>query len=111
MADNKSFFSEPIRVIATSPVVKIGAQTMHELCIQLKENPIVKKNEQTGNSEKVEFEAFELQDIESAFEQIELVSYGEIKKVLIGETAIILKAFASGNSVGGTIWHVEYNKQ
>jgi len=39
------------------------------------------------------------------------VSYGEIKNVIVGDTVITLKAFASGNSVGGTIWHLEYNKQ
>jgi Cft2 family RNA processing exonuclease len=27
-----------------------------------------------------------------------------------GSTDIILKALPSGNSVGGTAWHIEYNK-
>lgn len=39
-----------------------------------------------------------------------MVSYQEIKRLVIGSTEIILKALPSGNSVGGTAWHLEYNK-
>ena len=31
----------PQKVMATSPVVKMGAQSMNELCIILKENPLI----------------------------------------------------------------------
>lgn len=38
------------------------------------------------------------------------MSYQEIKNFRIGDTLIVVKAYPSGNSVGGTIWHIEYNK-
>ena len=73
----------------------MGAQSLNELCIMLKENPIVldrkhsgsgkggdvgmddKKAEVVGREcpEYCEFDLFDLQDIENAFEQVELVSY------------------------------------
>ena len=48
--------------------------------------------------------------MEESFEQIELVSYQEKKRLVEGQTEIVLKALPSGNSVGGTAWHIEYNK-
>jgi hypothetical protein len=48
--------------------------------------------------------------VAESFEQIELVSYQERKRLVSGNTEIILKALPSGNSVGGTAWHIEYNK-
>ena len=51
-----------------------------------------------------------MQDVEEGFEKIELVSYQERKRLTSGDTEVILKALASGNSVGGTAWHLEYNK-
>lgn len=98
------------RIIATSPVAKLGAQTMHELCIQMKENPEVKRGPDGQRSGYVDFDYFTLHDVEKAFENIELVSYQEIKKLTVGDTHVILKALPSGNSVGGTAWHIEYNK-
>jgi Cft2 family RNA processing exonuclease len=61
-----------IKVIATSPVAKIGAQTMHELYIQKKESPQI--NEQSSgidlpnSSSYKEFMAFTLEDVEESFE-------------------------------------------
>ena len=88
----------------------MGAQTMNELCIQLKENPVIERDANGKNVGFCDFNQFNLQDIENAFEQIELVSYQEIKSFRIGDTLIVIKAFPSGNSVGGTVWQIEYNK-
>ena len=38
------------------------------------------------------------------------MSYQEKKRLVEGQTEIVLKALPSGNSVGGTAWHIEYNK-
>ena len=57
-----------------------------------------------------EFELFSLRDVEESFEKIELVSYQERKKLVAGDTELILKALPSGNSIGGTAWQLEYNK-
>ena len=38
------------------------------------------------------------------------MSYQERKRLTAQDTEVILKALPSGNSVGGTAWHLEYNK-
>ena len=38
------------------------------------------------------------------------MSYQERKRLTSQDTEVILKALPSGNSVGGTAWHLEYNK-
>lgn len=58
-----------------------------------------------------EFDSFTLKDIEQAFENVELVSYQEIKRVRIKGTSIVLRALPSGASVGGACWSIEYNNQ
>ena len=111
-------------VIGTSPVAKLGAQTMHELYIQKKESPelMLKRvdgsladhasswNTPDNKPKYVEFDHFTLQNVEEGFEKIELVSYQERRRLSSGDTEVILKALPSGNSVGGTAWHLEYNK-
>ena len=64
-------------IIATSPVAKLGAQTMHELYIQKKESPEMLQNEDREDeiARHKEFELFSLRDVEESFEKIELVSY------------------------------------
>lgn len=83
--------------MSTSPTAKMGALTMYEFFIQKKE---------CGN-----FEFFNLQDVEKAFERIELVSYNENRKIKLRDTELILSAMPSGNSIGGACWKIEYNKQ
>jgi len=39
------------------------------------------------------------------------VSFDEKKRIKVGETEIIVSAMPSGNSVGGSAWKIEYNKQ
>lgn len=56
------------KIIATSPVVKMGAQTLNELCIQLKENPLIKRGPDGENQGYVAFDQYNLQDVENAFE-------------------------------------------
>lgn len=63
------------RIIATSPVAKLGAQTMHELYIQKKESPEMLQDQGDEVARHKEFELFSLRDVEEAFERIELVSY------------------------------------
>ena len=58
IADNSSPITQ--KIIATSPVVKMGAQTMNELCIQLKENPVVEKGSDGAVSGYREFDLFDL---------------------------------------------------
>lgn len=57
------------------------------------------------------FDYFSLQDVEKAFERIELVSYNENRKIKLRETEVILSAMPSGNAIGGACWKIEYNKQ
>ena len=58
------------RIIATSPIAKLGAMTMHELYISNRETP------RQGNSGKPEkLTAFTLKDVEESFSTIELVSF------------------------------------
>jgi Cft2 family RNA processing exonuclease len=45
------------------------------------------------------------------FEGIELVSFNENRKLKGIETEINISALPSGNSIGGTAWRIEYNKQ
>ena len=79
----------------------MGALTMYEYFIQKK-----------GIHN---FTAFSLQDVEKVFEKIELVSFNENRRVRGGkgdtQTEIILSALPAGNSIGGTCWKIEYNKQ
>ena len=63
-----------------------------------------------SNPSPKDFSHFTLRDVEESFEKIELVSYQERKRLAAGSTEVILKALPSGNSVGGTAWHLEYNK-
>lgn len=86
-----------MKIIGTSPTAKMGALTMYEYFIQKKE---------IGN-----FEYFTLQDVEKIFEKIELVSFNENRKIRLRETELILSALPTGNSIGGTCWKIEYNKQ
>ena len=88
-------------ILATSPVVKIGQQTMYEFVIQKKEVDQV-----FGESP-----SYTLQNVEGAFEKIQLVSYDELKRIKIGDSEITVSASPSGNSIGGSIWKMEYNKQ
>ena len=37
-----------------------------------------------------------MKDVETAFEEIELVAYEEIKKIKIGNTSLIIKAISNG---------------
>ena len=76
---------------------------MYEKVIQLKENPI------PVNESYQVFEAFDLSEVEKAFESIELVSYQEIKKIRVADTILTLRALPSGSSVGGACWHMELN--
>ena len=51
-----------------------------------------------------------MEDVENVFENVDLVSFQERRSLVRGDTEIIIKALPSGNSVGGTAWHLEYNK-
>ena len=66
----------PKKVVGTRPVAEIGAQTMHELYIQRKENPEIKQTRDGSSKPKEEsFPNFTLQNVEESFEKIDLVSY------------------------------------
>ena len=94
------------RVLATSPITKLGSQSMLEQAIQLKEMPLLK-----DSGDFKEFDSFCLKDVEHAFESVELVSYQEIKRVRIKGTSMVLRALPNGASVGGACWSIEYNNQ
>lgn len=98
-------------VIATSPVAKLGAQAMHEIYIQKQECPSIREigPENSGQTTYYDFKCFNLKHVEKVFEKIELVSFQERKKLKGEDTEIILRAMPSGNSVGGTAWHIMYN--
>jgi cleavage and polyadenylation specificity factor subunit 2 len=103
-----------VKIISTSPTSKMASLTLYEYFIQRKEI--------------ADFNLFTLQDVEKAFEKVELVSYNEHRKlrrntlaiVPIGEvenlspfeveTEIILSAHPNGSAIGGTCWKIEYNK-
>lgn len=84
-------------ILATSPVAKVGAQTMYEFAIQKKELSV--------------FDTFSLQNVEGAFGNIQLVSFNENKRLKIKDTELIVSAVPSGNSIGGTAWKIEFQKQ
>jgi Cft2 family RNA processing exonuclease len=84
--------------MSTSPVAKLGAQTMYEFVIQ--------KKEVDQNFDQL----FTLENVEGAFEKIQLVSFNENKRLKMKDTELIVSAVPSGNSVGGTAWKIEYNK-
>jgi hypothetical protein len=44
------------------------------------------------------------------FENVELVSFKENRKLKVHNTELMLAALPSGNSIGGSAWKVEYNK-
>jgi len=67
-------------------------------------------NAPDNKPQPAEFDHFTLQNVEEGFEKIELVSYQERRRLSSADTEVILKALPSGNSVGGTAWHLEYNK-
>ena len=56
------------------------------------------------------FDAFDLVDVEQAFDRVETVSFNEILTVNFKDTEILITALPSGNSLGGTVWKIEYNK-
>lgn len=84
-------------ILATSPVAKVGAQTIYEFAIQKKEMS--------------KFDAYSLQNVEAAFEKIQLVSFNENKRLKFKDTELIVQAVPSGNCIGGSAWKIEYNKQ
>ena len=86
-------------ILSTSPVAKVGAQTMYEFAIQKKELS--------------DFCAYSLQDVEGAFCNLQLVSFNENKRLKIkdSDTEVIVSAIPSGNSIGGTAWKIEFQKQ
>jgi cleavage and polyadenylation specificity factor subunit 2 len=95
LAKNK-VLGEKIVIMGTSPTSKMGALTMYEYYIQKKEI--------------APFDHFTLQDVETAFERIELVSFNEKRRIKVLDTELMLSALPSGNSIGGTAWKIEYNK-
>ena len=86
-----------VQILATSPVAKIGAQTMYEFTIQKKELD--------------HFNTYTLQNVEGAFSQIQLVSFNENKRLKVKDTELIVSAVPSGHSIGGTAWKIEFQKQ
>ena len=84
-------------ILATSPVAKVGAQTMYEFAIQKKELS--------------SFCTYSLQNVDRAFSNIQLVSFNENKRLKIKDTELIVSAVPSGNSIGGTVWKIEFQKQ
>ena len=82
-----------ITVFATSPVAKLGNQTLLEFIIQKKEFAI--------------FDMFSLKDVQNACANIELVAFDELKK--IGDISFC--AFPSGSSIGGSCFRFEVHKQ
>ena len=84
-------------ILSTSPVAKIGAQTMYEFTIQKKELD--------------HFNTYSLQNVEGAFSQIQLVSFNENKRLKVKDTELIVSAVPSGHSIGGTAWKIEFQKQ
>ena len=57
------------------------------------------------------FDIYSLKDVEASFEKIQLVSFNENKRLKIGNTELIVSAVPSGNSIGGTAWKIEFQKQ
>ena len=57
-----------------------------------------------------EFTAYSLQDVEGAFNQVQLVSFDERKRLKVKDTELIVSPIISGHSLGGTAWKIEYNK-
>lgn len=57
--------------------------------------------------------AYSLQNVEGAFSNIQLVSFNENKRLKIKDldTELIVSAIPSGNSIGGTAWKIEFQKQ
>jgi Cft2 family RNA processing exonuclease len=84
------------QIFATSPVAKLGAQALFEFLIQKKESG--------------PFSAYSLEDIESVFSMIQLVSFDERKRIKVQETELIVSALPSGKAIGSAIWKIEINK-
>jgi len=61
--------------------------------------------------ERENFEIFDLPDVELAFDKIETMSFHENLRIKDRDTEILLTAVPSGNSLGGTVWKIEYNRQ
>ena len=57
------------------------------------------------------FNTYSLPNVEGAFSHIQLVSFNENKRLKIKDTELIVSAVPSGNSIGGTAWKVEFQKQ
>jgi cleavage and polyadenylation specificity factor subunit 2 len=57
------------------------------------------------------FDLFSLKNVESAFEKLQLVPFGENKRLKMGNTELIVSALPSGNGIGGTAWKIEFQKQ
>ena len=59
------------------------------------------------------FGTYSLQNVEGAFSNIQLVSFNENKRLKIkdSDTELIVSAIPSGNSIGGTAWKIEFQKQ
>ena len=63
-------------ILSTSPVAKVGAQTMYEFTIQKKEMD--------------HFTTYGLENVEGAFSQIQFVAFGESKRLKKGETELLV---------------------
>lgn len=86
-----------ITVFATSPVAKLGNQTLMEFIIQKKEFAV--------------FDLFSMQDVQAACAKIELVAFDEYKTIKKGDTTVTFSAFPSGSSIGGSCFKFELNNQ
>ena len=83
-------------IFATSPVGKLGAQSLFEFVVQKKQNG--------------PFDSYSLDDVEAVFNMVQLVSYDERKRIKVHDTELIVSAIPSGHSIGGAVWKIEINK-
>ena len=57
------------------------------------------------------FDTYSLLNVEGAFSQIQHIAFNETKRLKIKDTELIVSAVPSGNSIGGTAWKIEFQKQ
>ncbi|GMH42787.1 hypothetical protein BSKO_10706 [Bryopsis sp. KO-2023] len=88
-------FGMKAKIFATLPVVKMGQMFLYDHCLSRK-----------GHSE---FDAFTLDEIDTAFSKINALKYNE--EHFVSDFGVTLTAHSAGHLVGGTVWQINKSEQ
>jgi cleavage and polyadenylation specificity factor subunit 2 len=81
-----------IPVCATTPVAKMGLLTLYDLY--------------AARHGDADFDAFSLDDVDAAFDSVQLLKYTQTLTLTLGRTPVSVAPFAAGHTLGGAVWRI-----